>query len=127
MFTCVRRCPAVRGVTSVALSFVWKRHRVGEGKLELTALPLVAYGLNTVANALPCRWKRLSKLSQAAELPFPIHPHMLRHACGYKLAHDGHDTRALQEWLGHSNIQNTTGYTELTGPWQGFALMPRAA
>ena len=39
---------------------------------------------------------------------------MLRHACGYKLAHDGHDTRALQEWLGHSNIQNTTRYTELT-------------
>ena len=43
-----------------------------------------------------------------------VHPHMLRHACGYKFAHDGHDTRALQEWLGHSNIQNTTRYTELT-------------
>jgi type 1 fimbriae regulatory protein FimE len=39
---------------------------------------------------------------------------MLRHACGYKLAHDGHDTRAIQEWLGHSNIQHTTRYTELT-------------
>jgi site-specific recombinase XerD len=39
---------------------------------------------------------------------------MLRHACGFKLAHDGHDTRALQEWLGHRNIQNTTRYTELT-------------
>lgn len=58
--------------------------------------------------------KLLSTIGQAAELPFPIHPHMLRHACGYKLAHDGHDTRALQEWLGHSNIQNTTRYTELT-------------
>jgi len=58
--------------------------------------------------------KLLSVISAAAGLPFPVHPHMLRHACGYKLAHDGHDTRALQEWLGHSNIQNTTRYTELT-------------
>jgi type 1 fimbriae regulatory protein FimE len=39
---------------------------------------------------------------------------MLRHACGFKLANDGKDTRALQEWLGHSNIQHTTRYTELT-------------
>ena len=58
--------------------------------------------------------KLLTTLGTAAGLPFPAHPHMLRHACGYKLAHDGHDTRALQEWLGHSNIQNTTRYTELT-------------
>ena len=39
---------------------------------------------------------------------------MLRHACGFKLAHDGHDTRAIQEWLGHRNIQYTIRYTELT-------------
>jgi integrase len=41
------------------------------------------------------------------------HAHMLRHACGYKLANDGHDTRALQAYLGHRNIQNTTRYTAL--------------
>ena len=58
--------------------------------------------------------KLLAVVGQAAGLPLPVHPHMLRHACGYKLAHDGHDTRALQEWLGHSNIQHTTRYTELT-------------
>jgi type 1 fimbriae regulatory protein FimB/type 1 fimbriae regulatory protein FimE len=58
--------------------------------------------------------KLLSRISAAAEFPFPVHPHMLRHACGYKLAHDGHDTRAIQEWLGHRNIQHTTRYTELT-------------
>jgi integrase len=58
--------------------------------------------------------KMLATVGAAAGLPFPVHPHMLRHACGYKLAHDGHDTRALQEWLGHSNIQHTTRYTELT-------------
>jgi integrase len=40
-------------------------------------------------------------------MPFPIHPHMLRHACGYALANAGHDTRALQAWLGHRNIQHT--------------------
>jgi integrase len=54
------------------------------------------------------------RISQAAALPFPVHPHMLRHACGFKLANDGHDTRAIQEWLGHKNIQHTTHYTQLT-------------
>jgi type 1 fimbriae regulatory protein FimB/type 1 fimbriae regulatory protein FimE len=38
---------------------------------------------------------------------------MLRHGCGYALAHAGHDTRALQAWLGHKNIQHTVRYTEL--------------
>jgi integrase len=49
-----------------------------------------------------------------AKLPFKAHPHALRHACGYKLANDGHDTRALQAYLGHKNIQHTTRYTELS-------------
>jgi integrase len=39
--------------------------------------------------------------------------HMLRHGCGYALANAGHDTRALQAWLGHRNIQHTVRYTEL--------------
>jgi type 1 fimbriae regulatory protein FimB/type 1 fimbriae regulatory protein FimE len=47
------------------------------------------------------------------KLGFKAHPHMLRHACGYKLANDGHDTRALQAYLGHKNIQHTVRYTEL--------------
>jgi Phage integrase family len=38
------------------------------------------------------------------------HAQMLRHACGYKLANDGHDTRAIQAYLEHRNIQNTTLY-----------------
>jgi type 1 fimbriae regulatory protein FimE len=45
------------------------------------------------------------------KMPFSIHPHMLRHACGYKLANDG--TRALQHYLGHKNIQHTVRYTEM--------------
>ena len=38
---------------------------------------------------------------------------MLRHACGFKLANDGHDTRAVQHYLGHRSIQHTIRYTEL--------------
>jgi len=55
----------------------------------------------------------IQRLGKAAKMPFRIHPHMLRHACGYKLANDGHDTRALQHYLGHKNIQHTVRYTEL--------------
>ncbi|TMJ88264.1 MAG: hypothetical protein E6G76_10830 [Alphaproteobacteria bacterium] len=50
---------------------------------------------------------------ERAKMPFPVHPHMLRHGCGYALANAGHDTRALQAWLGHKNIQHTVRYTEL--------------
>jgi site-specific recombinase XerD len=57
--------------------------------------------------------KLLAMIGEAAGLPFPVHPHMLRHACGYKLANDGQDTRALQHYLGHKNIQHTVCYTEL--------------
>lgn len=57
--------------------------------------------------------KLVTRAGLAAQLPFPVHPHMLRHACGYKLANDGHDTRALQQYLGHKNIQHTVRYTEL--------------
>ena len=49
----------------------------------------------------------------AAKLGFKAHPHMLRHACGFALANKGHDTRALQAYLGHRNIQHTVRYTEL--------------
>jgi type 1 fimbriae regulatory protein FimB/type 1 fimbriae regulatory protein FimE len=57
--------------------------------------------------------KMVARLSVAAHFDFPVHPHMLRHACGYKLANDGVDTRSLQAYLGHKNIQHTVRYTEL--------------
>ena len=57
--------------------------------------------------------KLVQRAAQEANLPFPVHPHMLRHACGYKLANDGHDTRAIQHHLGHQSIQNTVRYTQL--------------
>jgi type 1 fimbriae regulatory protein FimE len=49
----------------------------------------------------------------AARLPFQVHPHMLRHSTGYKLANDGHDTRSLAHYLGHRNLQSTARYTAL--------------
>jgi len=55
----------------------------------------------------------IARIGAASGLPWPVHPHMLRHACGFKLANDGHDTRALQDYLGHRNIQHTVCYTEL--------------
>ena len=58
--------------------------------------------------------KFLARLAVLAKFPFPVHPHMLRHACGYKLANDGRDTRALQHYLGHKNIMHTVRYTELS-------------
>src|SRR5271169_1970481 len=57
--------------------------------------------------------KLVSRTGLAANLPFPVHPHMLRHACGYKLANEGHDTRSLQHYLGHKNIVHTVRYTEM--------------
>ena len=58
--------------------------------------------------------KLIQRAGLNAGLTFPVHPHMLRHACGYKLANEGHDTRAIQHYLGHKNIQHTVRYTELS-------------
>jgi integrase len=58
--------------------------------------------------------KLITRAGVAAGFEFQLHPHMLRHACGYKLANDGHNTRALQAYLGHKNIQHTVRYTELS-------------
>jgi site-specific recombinase XerD len=59
-------------------------------------------------------YKLLARFGVAAKFAFPVHPHMLRHATGYKLANDGRDTRALQHFLGHKNIMHTVRYTELS-------------
>jgi type 1 fimbriae regulatory protein FimB/type 1 fimbriae regulatory protein FimE len=57
--------------------------------------------------------KLIARLGVTAKLAFPVHPHQLRHACGYKLANDGQDTRAIQQYLGHKSIAHTVRYTEL--------------
>jgi integrase len=58
--------------------------------------------------------RMVERAGMEARLGFKAHPHMLRHACGYALANRGHDTRALQAYLGHKNIQHTVRYTELS-------------
>lgn len=45
------------------------------------------------------------------------YPHILRHACGYALAIKGVDTRTIQAYLGHKNIQHTVGYTAMSAIW----------
>jgi site-specific recombinase XerD len=55
----------------------------------------------------------IDRAATRAKLAINAHPHMLRHACGYALANRGHDTRALQAYLGHKNIHHTVRYTEL--------------
>ena len=56
----------------------------------------------------------IKRAGQKISIPFQVHSHMLRHAAGYKLAGDGHDTRSIQDYLGHKNIQHTVRYTELS-------------
>jgi site-specific recombinase XerD len=55
----------------------------------------------------------VERAAKAADLGIKAHAHMLRRGCGYKLANDGIDTRTLQAYLGHRNIQNTVRYTAL--------------
>jgi type 1 fimbriae regulatory protein FimB/type 1 fimbriae regulatory protein FimE len=56
--------------------------------------------------------KMLSSVGSMCQLP-TVHPHMLRHSCGFYLADRRQDARAMQDWLGHKNIQNTVRYTAL--------------
>lgn len=56
----------------------------------------------------------VARAGELAEIEFPVHLHQLRHACGYYLASQGHDTRAIQDYLGHKNIHHTVRYTQMS-------------
>ena len=58
--------------------------------------------------------KMLARAGIESNLDITIHPHMLRHSTGFKLANDGHDIRSIQLYLGHKNIQHTVRYTEIS-------------
>ena len=63
----------------------------------------------------------IARAAAASDLDIDVHAHMLRHACGYHLANLGVDTRAIQGYLGHKNIQHTVRYTKLAeGRFKGF-------
>ena len=57
--------------------------------------------------------KLIGRSGKAAGLGFKVHAHQLRHACGFALANRGVESRSLQAYLGHRNIQNTVRYTNL--------------
>lgn len=57
--------------------------------------------------------RTVQRTEASAKPPFQVHPHMLRHSTGYKLANDGQDTRSLAHYLGHRNLQSTARYTAL--------------
>ncbi|EAA4085077.1 pilus assembly protein [Salmonella enterica subsp. salamae] len=65
----------------------------------------------------------ITQAGRRAGLSVDVHPHMLRHACGYALADNGVDTRLIQDYLGHRNIRHTVQYTassaaRFEGIWQ---------
>ncbi|HFD2064129.1 TPA: tyrosine-type DNA invertase [Serratia marcescens] len=74
-------------------------------------------------------YQLLRTYGQRAHLPLPVHPHMLRHACGYALAERGNDTRLIQDYLGHRNIRHTVLYTAANAArfiraWDGIQRRP---
>lgn len=69
----------------------------------------------------------IREAGRRAGLAVKAHPHMLRHACGFALADNGVDTRLLQDYLGHRNIQHTVRYTasnaaRFKGVWKKASL-----
>lgn len=65
--------------------------------------------------------KIVARAGELAGIPMPVHPHMLRHSTGFFLANAGHDTRLIQDYLGHRNITHTVRYTALApGRFRGL-------
>lgn len=90
-----------------------KLHRGAVGPFVFTD----SKGTPLAATAIASMIKRLGQ----GLFDFPIHAHMIRHACGYYLANRGTDTRTIQDYLGHRNIQNTERYTQLApGKFKGL-------
>ena len=99
--------PSVHPLSGVELRALRRLQR------ESTASPFVFVSERGAPFTTAGFARMMERVGEAAGLGLKVHPHMLRHACGYALANAGHDTRALQAYLGHSNIQHTVRYTEL--------------
>jgi len=95
------RGPELRALRS------WKRQQDGATPYVFTSMRGGPMTIRTIHYAVAEAGKR-------AGIEFPVHPHMLRHATGFYLANAGQDTRAIQLYLGHKNIQHTVRYTELS-------------
>ena len=91
----------------------WRRQQ-GESAYVFTALGGKPITTRTVHHVV-------AEAGKAAGIPFPTHPHSLRHACGYRLANEGRATRDIQGYLGHKNMRHTISYTELSATrFKGF-------
>ena len=86
----------------------WRKSGGPGAALDRHALFLSARG---TALSRKTFWALLRRYGELAGLSLPPHPHMLRHACGFALADQGADTRLIQDYLGHRNIQHTVRYT----------------
>lgn len=86
----------------------WRKKDSAGGTLDSQALFLSTRG---TALSRKTFWTLLRRYGEVAGLALPPHPHMLRHACGFALADQGADTRLIQDYLGHRNIQHTVRYT----------------
>jgi integrase len=101
--------PATHPLTGRELRALRRHHRETPGApgafvfVSERGAPLSAPGFS----------RMVERAGRAAKLGIKVHAHMLRHACGYALANAGHDTCALQAYLGHRSIQNTTRYTAM--------------
>jgi integrase len=92
----------------------WKREQTETAPYVFTSLRGGPMTRRTVHHVV-------AEEAKAAGVEFPVHPHMLRHATGFYLANAGQDTRAIQFYLGHKNIQHTVRYTELaSGRFKSF-------
>jgi type 1 fimbriae regulatory protein FimB/type 1 fimbriae regulatory protein FimE len=100
--------PATHPLTGRELRALRRLHREAEGKSPFVFVSERGSPM-TVSNFQ----KLITKACEVAGLKIKAHPHMLRHACGFHQANAGRDTRALQAYLGHRNIQHTVRYTEL--------------
>jgi type 1 fimbriae regulatory protein FimB/type 1 fimbriae regulatory protein FimE len=100
--------PATHPLTGRELRALRRLHREAQGKSAFLFVSERGSPM-TVSNFQ----KLISRAGEAAGLEIKVQPHMLRHACGFTLANAGKDTRSLQAYLGHKNIQHTVRYTEL--------------
>ena len=99
--------PATHPLTGVELRALRKLQRETKSPFVFISerrVPFTNRGFQTL----------VERAGKKAKLEFKAHPHMLRHACGYKLANDGVDTRTIQSYLGHKSIQHTVRYTDLS-------------
>jgi len=100
--------PATHPIRGDEMRYLRKLHRTQDPKSPFIFTSERGAPFTTAGFA-----RMIERAGQVADLGFKAHPHMLRHACGFALANKGHDTRSLQAYLGHKNIQHTVRYTEL--------------